>query len=119
MGIPLYANRLTLDAIASSLKTSFRVKSFRHYTFDIGDIGCQMFSIPRAQDPVGFLLRTKAAICAFLTDLGHATGLVLDRVRPAHALVLETNYDTQLLQSDTRQHGASNSTYHESPWPPE
>jgi phosphoribosyl 1,2-cyclic phosphodiesterase len=39
----------------------------------------------------------------FLTDLGHATKLVLERVRPAHALVLEANHDMKLLQEDTKR----------------
>jgi phosphoribosyl 1,2-cyclic phosphodiesterase len=47
---------------------------------------------------VGFLVRTSAGAVGFLTDLGHATKLVLERVRPARALVLETNHDVKLLQ---------------------
>jgi phosphoribosyl 1,2-cyclic phosphodiesterase len=64
----------------------------------------ETFSIPHdAQDPVGFLIRTATANIGFLTDLGHATKLVLERVKPAHALVLEANYDVRLLQEDTRR----------------
>ncbi len=39
----------------------------------------------------------------FLTDLGHATKLVVERVRSAHVLVLEANHDLKLLQEDIRR----------------
>jgi phosphoribosyl 1,2-cyclic phosphodiesterase len=39
----------------------------------------------------------------FLTDLGYATRLVLERVRAARALVLEANHDLRLLQEDTKR----------------
>jgi hypothetical protein len=56
-----------------------------------------------AYDPVGFLLRTPDGNIGFLTDLGHPTKLVMQRVREAHVLVLETNHDLKLLQDDTRR----------------
>jgi len=105
LGIPVYCNRLTRDAIVSLL--DIRVESRLFETgagFEIGDVAVESFSIPHdAQDPVGFLIRTSTANVGFLTDLGHATTLVLNRVKPAHALVLEANYDVKLLQEDTRR----------------
>jgi phosphoribosyl 1,2-cyclic phosphodiesterase len=47
---------------------------------------------------VGFLLRTPSGNIGFLTDLGHATKLVLERVREANVLVLESNHDIKMLQ---------------------
>jgi phosphoribosyl 1,2-cyclic phosphodiesterase len=65
----------------------------------VGDIGVDTFSIPHdAQDPVGYLLHTAAGKIGFLTDLGHATRLVLHRVRAANVLVLEANHDVKMLQ---------------------
>jgi len=59
----------------------------------------ETFSIPHdAQDPVGFLLKTAQGSVGFLTDLGHATKLALERVRRANVLVLESNHDVKLLQ---------------------
>ena len=56
-------------------------------SFEIGDVLVDTFSVPHdAQDPVGFLLRTPAANIGFLTDLGHATKLVIERVRCANVL---------------------------------
>jgi len=103
--IPVYCNRLTQEATERQLETRFEG---RHFTtgasFDLGDVTVDTFSVPHdAQDPVGFLLRTRAGNLGFLTDPGHATKLVLERVRPAHLLVLEANHDLKLLQDDTKR----------------
>jgi phosphoribosyl 1,2-cyclic phosphodiesterase len=105
LGVPVYCNRLTRDAIESQLHIRLNSRLFETgASFDIGDVGVETFSIPHdAQDPVGFLFRTDSANIGFLTDLGHATTLVLNRVKPAHALVLESNYDVKLLQDDPRR----------------
>jgi phosphoribosyl 1,2-cyclic phosphodiesterase len=52
---------------------------------------------------VGFLVRTAAGNIGFLTDLGHATKLVVERVRAANVLLLEANHDVKMLQDDPRR----------------
>jgi phosphoribosyl 1,2-cyclic phosphodiesterase len=46
------------------------------------------------------MLHTSGGKVGFLTDLGHATRLVIERVRPANVLLLESNHDVKLLQDD-------------------
>ena len=98
--IPVYCNRPTQEAVEYQYDTRLGCRLFATgASFEVGDITVETFSIPHdAQDPVGFLLRTSAGNVGFLTDLGHATRLVLERVRPAHALVLEANHDVKMLQ---------------------
>ena len=105
LNIPIYCNRLTRDAITSELGPGLSFHIFATgNTFEIGDVTVENFSIPHdAQDPVGFLLRTSDGNLGFLTDLGHATRMVIERVKPAHALVLEANHDLKLLQDDLRR----------------
>ncbi len=106
LDLPVYANRFTCEAIQKQFpQTAFRFVRFETgATFTIGDVGVRSFSIPHdAMDPVGFLLETGAGSIGFLTDLGHATRLILERVKPAHVLVLEANHDLKLLQEDTRR----------------
>ena len=103
--IPVYCNRATKDEIETVLKTSF---DFRLFTtgasFEIGDVTVDTFAIPHdAQDPVGFLLRTGTSNIGFATDLGHVTRLVAERIRSAHALVLESNHDVKMLQDCPRR----------------
>ena len=103
--IPIYCNRLTKDAIEFQMGIRLESRLFETgASFDIGDVAVESFMIPHdAQDPVGFLIRTATANIGFLTDLGHTTTLVLNRVKPANALVLEANYDVKLLQDDTKR----------------
>jgi len=73
-------------------------------SFEIGDVGIETFSIPHdAQDPVGFMLRTASGNIGFATDLGHVTKLVLERIRAANVLVLESNHDVKMLQECPRR----------------
>ncbi|MFM7101710.1 MAG: MBL fold metallo-hydrolase [Verrucomicrobiota bacterium] len=104
-GIPIYANRLTREAIARQFTARLEFRVFETgAAFGLGEVEVQTFSVPHdAQDPVGFVVRTAAGDLGFLTDLGHATKLVVERVRSARVLVLEANHDLRLLQEDTRR----------------
>ena len=98
--IPIYCNRLTQEATQFQLDTTLDCHLFATgASFEIGDVAVDSFSIPHdAQDPVAFLLRTNGASIGFVTDLGHVTKLVIDRLRPANVLVLEANHDVKMLQ---------------------
>jgi phosphoribosyl 1,2-cyclic phosphodiesterase len=105
-GTRIYANRLTAEAIRRQFPDS-RLEFGLFETgaaFTLGDVEVRTFSVPHdAMDPVGFLLATSSGNIGFLTDLGHATKLILERVRKANLLVLEANHDLKLLQEDTRR----------------
>jgi phosphoribosyl 1,2-cyclic phosphodiesterase len=98
--VPVYANRPTAEAIQYQTGAKLNYRLFATgATFEVGDVAVETFAIPHdAQDPVGLLFRTAAGNVGFLTDLGHATKLALERVRPAQVLVLESNHDVKMLQ---------------------
>ena len=105
--IPVYANRLTAEAvtadpeISGTTKISWRLFSTGH-RFEVGDFTVESFSVPHdAYDPVGFAIRSGSCAVGVLTDLGHATKLVVERMRFMDVLVLESNHDVKLLQEDT------------------
>lgn len=102
--IPIYCNRLTKEATEYQLQGQFDCRIFSTGgSFEVGDVVVDTFTVPHdASDPVGFLLRTTAGKIGFLTDLGHATKLALERVRAANVLVLETNHDLKMLQESGR-----------------
>jgi phosphoribosyl 1,2-cyclic phosphodiesterase len=102
--IPIYCNRATKEAIEYQLDAKFECRIFAtRSSFEVGDVTVDTFDIPHdAADPVGFLLRTPAGKIGFLTDLGHATKSVLERVRAANVLVLESNHDMKMLQESGR-----------------
>lgn len=105
LGIPVYCNRPTREAIELQLQARLDCCLFEtSASFEIGDVLVETFTIPHdAQDPVGFLLRSNGANIGFLTDLGHVTKLVLDRMSPANAVVLEANHDVKMLQNNVRR----------------
>jgi phosphoribosyl 1,2-cyclic phosphodiesterase len=105
LDIPVFCNRLTREAIDTQLRAACPTRIFTTgATLELGDVIVDTFSVPHdACDPVGFLLRTPRGNIGFLTDLGHATKLVVERVRLSNVLVLETNHDVKLLQNDTRR----------------
>ena len=73
-------------------------------TLDLGDLQINSFSVPHdAYDPVGFMFYHALGNIGFLTDLGYATKLVVERVRAARALVLEANHDIGLLRDDQKR----------------
>ena len=103
--IPIFCNRETKDAAEYQLRARLDCRLFiTGSSFQVGDVTVETFSVPHdAQDPVGFLLRTDDGALGFLTDLGHVTKLVLDRVRAANVLVLEANHDVKMLQDCPRR----------------
>ena len=105
LDLPIYCNRFTKEAIEATLKIRIQARIFTTGdTFAVGDMTVDTFAIPHdAQDPVGFLVHTNAGNFGFLTDLGHATKMVMERVRCANVLLLEANHDVKMLQDDPRR----------------
>ena len=101
---PVYANRLTAEALSRETRdTAWRIFATGS-DFPIGDLHIQSFAIPHdAAEPVGFVLRHADVGLGFLTDLGFATRMVTERVRHVHTLVIETNHDEKMLHNDTRR----------------
>jgi len=105
LDIPVYCNRLTKEAIEAQLQIQINARIFdTGASFEAGDITVDTFSVPHdANDPVGFLLRTPSGNIGIVTDLGHATKLVVERVRAANVLLLEANHDVKMLRDDPRR----------------
>jgi phosphoribosyl 1,2-cyclic phosphodiesterase len=104
--IPVFANRMTAAALEADGRCSLpRWQFFSNgAVFAIGSLTLEPFQVPHdAADPVGFVIRNGNASFGVLTDLGYATAGVIDRLRDVQALLIETNYDEQLLERDTKR----------------
>jgi phosphoribosyl 1,2-cyclic phosphodiesterase len=103
--IPIYCNRLTAESLQPELPAGTPWRLFESgATLQLGDLQINSFPVPHdAYDPVGFMFHHRHGNIGFLTDLGYATRLVIERVRPARALVLEANHDLHLLHADSRR----------------
>jgi phosphoribosyl 1,2-cyclic phosphodiesterase len=104
LNVPIFCNRETKLAIEFQLRRRLDCRIFATgASFEVGDVTVDTFTIPHdAADPVGFLVHTSAGNIGFLTDLGHATKLALQRIRAANVLLLEANHDLKMLQNSSR-----------------
>lgn len=106
LSIPIYANPLTAEALR--FQNGFTCESWKLFatgsSFSIGDISVETFSVPHdAADPVGFVIKNRETRFAVLTDLGIATQSVMERIRGVDGILIETNYEEQLLDQDTKR----------------
>jgi phosphoribosyl 1,2-cyclic phosphodiesterase len=104
--VPLFATRMTAEAVCFSSKVG--QASWRYFSsgqsFSIADVPVGAFSVPHdAADPVGFLVGPPHRRAAILTDLGMVTRSVVEVIRGVRVLCLETNYDEELLEMDTKR----------------
>ncbi len=104
-GIPLYANSGTSDAVSNLPRNdSLAWKVFSTGApFLVGDLRVEPFSVPHdAYEPVGFVISDLTDRVGIVTDMGTATELIRQRLRGCHGLVIETNYDDDLLRDSKR-----------------
>src|SRR6266567_1549684 len=108
--VPIYCNALTAEAIQceGALDRHRNWRIFRTGAeFAICDIVVQTFPVPHdAVDPIGFAFHAGSGSLGFITDLGYATKMIVERLRQVHTLLIETNHDEKLLQNDPHR-----------PWP--
>jgi len=100
--VPIYCNALTAEAIrCGSLDQHRNWRIFRTGSdFSICDITVQTFPVPHdAVEPVGYAFHAGRCGLGFITDLGYATKMLVERLREVHTLVIETNHDEKLLQA--------------------
>ena len=103
--IPVYCNRLTAESLKPDLPKFKDWRLFRTgESLDLEDLTVDTFPIPHdAYDPCGFVFHRGSEAVGFLTDLGYATKLVVERVRASTVLILEANHDVGLLRADTKR----------------
>ncbi|MDQ8189592.1 MBL fold metallo-hydrolase [Roseibacillus persicicus] len=100
--VPVYATALTQEVLARKVTS---VKQWKLFTagqsFECGGISVESVAIPHdAVDPVGFLFEHQGMRAGVVTDLGHASSRLIDRLRGISAMVLEANYCDQMLEDD-------------------
>lgn len=69
---------------------------------DMGAFQALPFTVPHdAREPLHLRCSDGAAHIGLLTDLGHASDHVLTHLQGCHALLLESNYDPEMLQASS------------------
>jgi phosphoribosyl 1,2-cyclic phosphodiesterase len=105
--VPVFATPSTSHVVRESLGP-IAWKIFESGSrFGIGAIEIESFAVPHdAVEPVGFVFRREEGAIGLVSDAGHITRAVVERLSGVQALFVEANYDDALLEADTRR-----------PWP--
>lgn len=103
-GIPVWLTHGTLAALRETGANADEECSFNlidsQRGFSVGDLLVQPFTVPHdAREPVQYVLSDGASRLGVLTDTGCSTAHIESNLSGCHALVLECNYDSNMLTS--------------------
>ncbi len=99
-GVPLVCSADTLEAMNCS-RAHFAdwLPLASSGALELDSIRLEPFPVPHdAARPVGFVIGGEGLRIGVATDLGHATTLVIERLRGCDVLMLESNHDDRMLQ---------------------
>ena len=101
VGCPVWLTRGTFEAAQSKFKGHERIRFFDNdQDFSIGDLLFQPFSISHdAADPVNFVIGDGSSRVGVGTDMGVVSQLALQRLLTSNLVVLESNYDREMLMA--------------------
>ncbi|GAB4370931.1 MAG: MBL fold metallo-hydrolase [Calditrichia bacterium] len=99
MGIPIYAHPETLDSISYLMRRKEILKPWSE-SFSIKDLTFHPFRLSHDAFPTfGFLISNPTPKLAVCTDLGLVTGEVLENLRQARLVIIESNHDPEMLMN--------------------
>jgi phosphoribosyl 1,2-cyclic phosphodiesterase len=99
LGIPIYCNEETWERAKNVIGNVPEVRGIDPgKPFSIHEFTINPFSTPHdAQNPIGLTIETNGKKIGVATDLGYPTRLVMERLKGCHAILLEFNYNRDLL----------------------
>ena len=100
--IPVYANKKTWEAMKDK-KSKISENNICYFNtnkeFTLKDISILPFEIPHdAADPCGFSISDSDSKISIATDIGHMTNSILDNIKNSDFLLLEANYEPDVLK---------------------
>ena len=100
--LPVFVNQETLDAMPKQRDkiADKNIKKFKvSEKFSIGDLDIDPFSIPHdAVNPCGFTILGDNKKISIATDIGHMTNDILKKLEESSFVLLESNYDLEVLK---------------------
>lgn len=100
-GMKIYANEATWDRVSKKIgkvDPSKVVLFDNEKPFHIKDIEVEPMSISHdAVDPVAYSFKTHSSKIAVITDLGHITDEMVDKIKDSDLLMLESNHNVDML----------------------
>ena len=101
--VPVYANEKTASAIAGNLPHALNLRTISPTEeVQINGVKIIPFSVPHnSAEPVGYKIIAGRKKTGILTDCGFATNLIKERLKDVDLLIIESNYDEELLKKST------------------
>ncbi|WP_288325862.1 MBL fold metallo-hydrolase [uncultured Phocaeicola sp.] len=103
-GIPVYSTPEVHIGINKSYCVTEKLSTSVRYLnkgtqIQIEDLSITAFEVPHdGTDNVGYCIEADGKIFSFLTDLGHITSTAAEYICRANYLILEANYDEEMLK---------------------
>ncbi|HSP42773.1 MAG TPA: MBL fold metallo-hydrolase [Luteolibacter sp.] len=103
--VPVYATAETRQELALQGHACGDWKTFETaQSFQIGAAVIESFTVHHdAVDPVGYVISHQSRQLGVVSDVGHITRSMTERLRGMHGLFVEANYDCELLENDTKR----------------
>lgn len=103
--IPVYANKKTWEAMQDK-KEKISKDNIMYFNnnkpFTLNDITILPFDIPHdAANPCGFTISDSESKISIATDIGHITTSIIDNIKNSNFLLLEANYEPDVLKCST------------------
>ena len=100
--IPVYANKKTWESMQDK-KSKIANNNVCYFNnnkeFTLNDITILPFDIPHdAANPCGFTISDFESKLSIATDIGHMTTSILDNIKNSNFLLLEANYEPDVLK---------------------
>lgn len=103
--VPVFATALTQESLRGKVKSVASWKLFSAgQEFEVSGLRVESFAVPHdAVDPVGFVFEANGVRTGVVTDLGHVTPRVRERLEGVRAMLLESNYCDRMLEADVKR----------------
>lgn len=101
--LPIYATDKVVSSIQHSRFIREDLTGFTHKInyfepFEVASFRLTAFPVPHdSSDNVGYLIERGEFVMALVTDIGHVTETILSYIRRANHVVVEANYDKEML----------------------
>ncbi|QQS45740.1 MAG: MBL fold metallo-hydrolase [Acidobacteriota bacterium] len=105
LDVPVYIAKATLEAceLGDKIRHVRRAEEIASsQDFEIGSLSFHPFPIPHdAADPMAFTIEAAGVKMGIAVDLGHIDKLAAERFRGSDVLIIEANYEIEMLRACT------------------
>ena len=104
---PFYATKETFNLISTGYRSIYNINSTdqkeinEFETFEIGEFKIKAFPVKHDVPTVGFVIEARGLFITIATDLGEGSEFLNKSIKESDYLVIEANYDKEMLLKGT------------------